>query len=119
MRSPAALVVAATLAAGCATTSAQREVLWPAPPATARIRFVRTLGSESDLDGSARSFWRTLAGSAPANHLYHPVGVAVTRDGKRLYVTDQALGELFAFDLVGRSVNTIARDRMGGVAIGV
>jgi DNA-binding beta-propeller fold protein YncE len=111
--------VVAILAAGCATTSAHRDVLWPAPPATARIRFVRTLGSESDLDGSARSFWRSLTGSAPANHLYHPVGVAVTRDGNHLYVTDQALGELFAFDLAGRSVNTITRDRLGGVAIGV
>jgi DNA-binding beta-propeller fold protein YncE len=111
--------VLAALAEACATTSAQREVLWPAPPATARIRFVRTLGSESDLDGSAKSFWRKLAGSAPANHLYHPVGVAVTRDGNHLYVTDQALGELFAFDLAGHSVATITRDRMGGVAIGV
>lgn len=119
MRSPLVIVVA-TLAAACATaSSSHREVLWPAPPATARIRFVRTLGSESDLDSSARSFWRTLTGSAPSNHLYHPVGVAVTRDGNRLYVTDQALGELFAFDLAGHSVATITRDRMGGVAIGV
>lgn len=105
------------LASGCATT--QQHVAWPAPPATERIRLVRTLSGKGDLESSLARFWRNLSGAEAPLHLYHPVGVAVTPSGDVLAVTDQALAQLFIFDLERNEVQAVAKESLGGVPVGV
>lgn len=105
------------VASGCATT--QSHIAWPAPPATERIRFVRTLSGEGDLESGFKRFWRKLSGAEAPVHLFHPVGVAVTDGGEVVAVTDQALAQLFIFDLEQDVVRTVARESLGGVPVGV
>lgn len=114
------LVIAASCAllAACAGTKAAR-VAWPAPPATERIRWVRSLAGQADVESGWTRFWRKLAGDEATVRLYHPVGVAVTPDGELVAVTDQALGQLFLFDLPTGQVHTTPKDSLGGAPVGV
>lgn len=105
------------LISGCATT--QAVVAWPAPPAVERIRFVRTLSGEGDLESSFARLWRKLSGDEPTVRLFHPVGVAVTPGGEVVAVTDQALGQVFIFDLEHDQVHTVPKDAVGGAPVGV
>jgi len=114
-RSVAALAV---IAAGCAAGRAS-HVAWPAPPATERIRLVRTYSSGADVETPMARFWRGLAALDAPNALYHPVGVAVTAEGDLLAVTDQALGGLFLFDLRNNELRTVPRDALGAPPLGV
>lgn len=113
-RSAAALA----LAAGCAADRVGR-VAWPAAPATERIRLVRTFSNAADLEGSFQRFWRRLAGVEAPAALYHPVGVAVTKAGDLLAVTDQALAAIFLFDFTSGEVRTVPRDLLGGAPVGI
>jgi DNA-binding beta-propeller fold protein YncE len=119
-RAPALAAAAAALLAGCAT--AQRTAAaWPAPPATERIRFVRTLSGGADVETGMKRFWRKLAGLAPPTRLYHPLGVAVSRDGDLVAVTDQGLVQVLLFDLTAGALHVIGRDELveppAGVAV--
>ncbi|HET7040208.1 MAG TPA: hypothetical protein VFH97_09995, partial [Gemmatimonadales bacterium] len=73
---------------GCAAPGRAR-VAWPAPPATERIRLVRTLSGGADLESGLSRFWRNLAGLPPPPRLYHPLGVAVSPEGDLVAVSDQ------------------------------
>lgn len=95
------------------------HVAWPAPPSTERIRLVGTYSSGADVETGMSRFWRKLAALDAPNALYHPVGVAVTREGDLLAVTDQALGGLFLFDLKNSALRTIPRDALGAPPLGV
>lgn len=108
----------ATLLTGCATTQAA-HVAWPAPPAVERVRLVKTLSGQTDLEGGLARFWRRLSGADAPVRLYHPVGVAVTADGQLVAVTDQALAQLFLFDLAAGEVRTVGKDSLGGAPVGV
>ncbi len=110
----------ALLAAGCATAR-PKNIAWPAPPATERIRFVRTLSGGADLEKGLDRFWRKLAKLQAPTRLYHPLGVAVTPEGDLVAVSDQGLNQLFIFDLAANRMHTITRevlgDAPGGVAV--
>lgn len=113
-------LLALALATGCAT--ARRPVAaWPAPPATERIRLVRTLSGGDDLASGAARFWRKLARLDAPARLYHPLGVAVSPQGDLVVVTDQGLNQVLIFDLAASKVRAITRDALGeapgGVAI--
>jgi DNA-binding beta-propeller fold protein YncE len=80
------------------------ELTWPAPPARARIRHVRTVAGPADL-GIRRSFWEwvgeVVAGRDPEAFV-RPAGLAA-RDGV-LYVTDPGGPALWILDTAaGRS----------------
>lgn len=73
---------------------------WPAPPAAARIRFVRSLDPMA-MRGKPSIFSRVLkvmvgAGTSPT--MTQPYGAAVGPDG-RLYVADSAAGRIHVFGL--------------------
>jgi len=114
----ALLAVLGISAAGCAAPR-RATVAWPAPPATERVRYVRSLAGGSDVEGGLRKFWRRLAGLERPVHLYHPLGVAVSPAGDLVAVSDQGLGQLFLFDLAGDQVRTISRDDLGDAPGGV
>jgi DNA-binding beta-propeller fold protein YncE len=75
------------------------EMLWPAPPLTPRIKFVGILRNRDDLGRSATElFAEAVLGKKTPESLVQPMGVAVSRDGKRIYVTDYAKPAVLVFD---------------------
>jgi DNA-binding beta-propeller fold protein YncE len=98
-------VVLALAAAGCATVQeAPKEVrlVWPPPPLTTRIEFVRSVVSDEDLGRDttfSQRLMNFLAGEKPtSNRVVEPMGLAVSDDGQRLYVSDFAQLAVFVFD---------------------
>ncbi|MDD2918860.1 SMP-30/gluconolactonase/LRE family protein [Rhodoferax sp.] len=121
-----AAVAVAGLAAvlgGCASDAPIKEappLVWPAPPETARIKFLRTLVDDSDLNQdttASRKVLNFLAGEmAAANRIVEPMGLAVSDDGHRVYVSDFAQGAVFVFDFEKKTSLKIGapRDPLGG-----
>ena len=77
------------LLASCATAPPPAEMtrlVWPAPPLTTRIEFVRSIFSDEDL-GRDITFNEKLAEflsgqKPPANRIAEPMGLAVSDDGE-------------------------------------
>ncbi len=95
----------------CATVQRPQftELLWPAPPETPRIKFVGLLRNQNDLGKSTGDlFMEALLGSQkPSDSLDWPMGVALSRDGKRLYVADQGKASVIIFDFEARRVSLL------------
>jgi DNA-binding beta-propeller fold protein YncE len=97
--------VATTLLSGCgapAVKPQEARMVWPPPPQPARIQFVRTITSERDLT-SDTTFSENLAAfltgeKMPDGRIAEPAGLAVSDDGKRLYVSDMMQQAVFRFD---------------------
>ena len=111
----ASAFVVSMLLAGCATTPAptgeEVHLVWPAPPETTRIRFVRSITTDEDL-GRDTTFTQKLtaflAGEpAPAKHVGQPLGVAVSDDGSRVYVSDYLQHGVFIFDFQKKTFTKI------------
>jgi DNA-binding beta-propeller fold protein YncE len=107
----------ARAAPGRAATSAA-VLVWPAPPESARVRYVGMLTGESDL-GRGPSFGGMLRRAAMGTRtggirLARPTDV-YAEDSTRLYVTDAAAGKLFAFDYTRRKVETIGGSGPGAL----
>ena len=99
--------------AGCATVEKPKliELMWPEPPLTPRIKFVRTLASEEDLQRKT-TFGETLiefltGKRPPLSHLYRPMDIAVSNDGKRVYVSDFGQASIYLFDLTQQKVTRL------------
>lgn len=113
-----AAVARLALLAGCATVPEKPkliELMWPEPPLTPRIKFVRTLGSERDLGREptfAELLLEAVAGKKPpAGHLAEPMDIAVSDDGQRIYVSDYSQGQVYRFDLTGRELTLLGNER--------
>lgn len=116
------------IAGGCATAPPPAEPLrlvWPAPPLTTRIEFVRSIASDRDL-GRDTTFEERLAnflaGERPTpNRIAEPMGIAVSDDGNRLYVSDYAQLAVFGFDFAQKTFVKIGREaplaRPAGLAL--
>src|ERR1700739_5033653 len=87
---------AIALLSGCATAPAVKEahLVWPEPPETARIEFVRTIASNEDVAKDTtrtQSILKFLEGEKPAgNRIVEPMGIVVSDDGNRVYVSDNS-----------------------------
>jgi DNA-binding beta-propeller fold protein YncE len=98
------MVVATLVLAGCATAPKQEEVrlVWPSAPLTTRIQFIRSIVSEEDLDRDttfSQQILNFLAGvEPPPKRIVEPMGVAVSDDGQRLYVSNYSRLAVFGFD---------------------
>ena len=116
----------AALIAGCATKPPPEEIrpVWPAPPETARIEFIRSVASDTDL-GKDTTFsdrlGEFLSGrKAPANHVSEPMGLAISDDGNRLYVADYGQLAVFMFDFAQKKFARIGADAVAsptGIAL--
>lgn len=99
--------------ASCATTPPVEQVrpVWPAPPEVARIEFVRSLTSDEDMhkDTTFSDQLEALLGGKkpPANHIASPMGIAVSDDGNRVYVSDAGQLAVFVFDFGKKTVTRI------------
>lgn len=108
----AAGALLAVLVAGCAGAPARKtaEILWPGPPLVPRIKFVGVLRHQQDVLGRAdaggsRGLAALLLGPRDTpSVLQQPMGLAVSRDGARLYVTDFAKPGVVVFDLTRQSL---------------
>jgi DNA-binding beta-propeller fold protein YncE len=115
MRRSASLLLFALAALGCAPSSIGRPVVWPEPPEKARIRFVTAFRHTQDLDNSGWSkFKRAIFGGSSDPQLAQPMGVAVSDDGRRLYIADYGLGHVLVADFGKRSMTMFAEDEPMG-----
>ncbi len=88
---------------GCAVVSPKNDLIpmfWPDPPEKTRIQYVRSFRSNDDLESTISiSLLDLLAGKEPKKALGHPLGLAVSEDGKRLYAVDFGWNGVVVFDL--------------------
>jgi DNA-binding beta-propeller fold protein YncE len=104
-RAAPALFMTCLLMSGCATTPTEQpleRLVWPPPPEVTRIEFVRTISSDQDL-GTDTTFSQKiidlLSGQpTPPRHVVQPMGLAVSDDGQRVYVSNVGTGMVFMFD---------------------
>jgi sugar lactone lactonase YvrE len=115
------LVARPGVAAEGAPPAAPNRLVWPAPPAVARIRFVRTIdpATVKGPPSLMKKFWRVLVGSGDAAHMNQPYGIAVGAD-KRVYVADTFGGVIHAYDLAksGHSTINVKARSLIGIAAG-
>jgi DNA-binding beta-propeller fold protein YncE len=121
------LAACALVLAACASAPAPetKRLVWPPPPLPTRIEFVRSLYDDQDL-GRDVTFNEKLVEfvtgkKPPANRIAEPMGLAVSDDGNRLYVSDYAQLAVFVFDFQKKTFAKIGKDtplaRPMGVAL--
>lgn len=104
----AAIVAAAVL--GCGHHPKPIEMFWPDPPETTRIKFVGMIQSAADV--KTLSLREIIAGEDKKIRLHQPMGLAVSDDGRRLYIADWSWNGVFVFDFEEKEMRTIgAEDR--------
>ncbi|MEK9137857.1 MAG: 6-bladed beta-propeller, partial [Bacteroidota bacterium] len=105
--------------AGCSSSKNAAEadqLVWPSPPETPRIKFVRILSDRNSVEGSGPSWLETLAGEAAKDRLNKPYGVAVGRRGK-VYVTDTSDKRVFVFDTENLKLSFIGTASTGTLSL--
>ncbi len=121
----AATAVWLAVLAGCATTTAPEfpRLVWPPAPQEPRIRFERSLFNDQDLGRDAtfnEKLVEFLAGrKPPENRIAEPLGLAVSDDGNRLYVSDYAQLAVFVFDFEKKTFTKIGKDEALARPVGV
>jgi DNA-binding beta-propeller fold protein YncE len=106
-----------------AARKTQPRLVWPEPPAPARIEFVQTFSSARDF-GWKRSLWRRIVdwvkNETDPSILRRPFAVTVDADG-RLIIADTAARDVKIFDPKTKSVSVIRgyRGRHFGVPVSV
>ena len=107
--------VLAFLISGCAANTshditAQHALVWPPPPAQARIAYERNFSKPADL-GIARGFLQWLSDVFTGReefHLIRPMAIVVTTD-KQIYVADPGAGGVHRFDQQAGKYHLISR----------
>jgi DNA-binding beta-propeller fold protein YncE len=114
MRLSGTLVLAGLALTACVSTPEQPEVerlVWPPPPLTTRIEFVRSISSEKDINTDttfSEKVVNFLAGvTPPPTRIWEPMGIAVSDDGGRIYVANFR-GSVFSFDFTKQEFFKIA-----------
>ncbi|BDG07413.1 NHL repeat-containing protein [Anaeromyxobacter paludicola] len=103
------LPLLATFALACAAQQKKSEVVWPDPPEVARIKFVRAFRTNADLDDSGwAKFQRGVIGGDNSITLQQPMGLAISDDGKRIYVADYQGCSVVVADLEKKSLARFA-----------
>ncbi len=105
-----ALAVAlAAVASACVGAPPRKDVVWPDPPETARIRFVQSFRTTEDLEESTIArLTRALTGGEKDTFLDQPMGLALSDDGERIYISDLRAGRISRVDLRRRKLETFA-----------
>lgn len=92
-----------------AALAIEQQLVWPKPPAPARIRYLKSIAGPADW-GIAKGFFGRLLDKLTGNkdfHFVRPTGV-VERDGV-LYVADPGAQSLFLFDARRNSAQQLNR----------
>ena len=107
------LATAAAVATACASGPPPKPaVVWPDPPEVARIRFVTSFRSGADLDHDGWGDFKRglLGGTSREAALSHPMGLALSDDGQRLYVADLRGSQVLVADFARKTVERFAPD---------
>ncbi len=122
----AALAILGVVLAGCASVVEKTEptrLVWPPPPLTTRIEFVRSVVSDEDLGHDttfAQHLVNFLAGEKrPVNRIVEPMGLAVSDDGQRLYVSDYGQLAVFVFDFTQKTFSKIGTNERLARPVGI
>ena len=111
-------VVGVLMLVGCSTGPVEKEevdLVWPAPPEQPRIRYITSYSGQLDFSDTS-SFKAALLGVDQTGlKLMKPYGVTVSRDGKKMYVTDTRLHALVVFDFEKKSARPFKTDAIGGL----
>lgn len=116
----AAAMVALLVGCGSAPVAEAPRMVWPEPPEVGRIEFVRTLVDDNDLTKdttASRKLLNFLAGEvASTNRVLEPMGIAVSDDGHRVYISDFAQLAVFVFDFEKKTSMKIGGEKnaLGG-----
>ncbi|OGQ80531.1 MAG: hypothetical protein A3F90_16715 [Deltaproteobacteria bacterium RIFCSPLOWO2_12_FULL_60_19] len=102
------------LLAGCAPQAVEKPVdmVWPNPPETPRIRYIRSLSQVDEFGRSGRSWLETLFGEDVSGAMSKPYGVATDQEG-RVYVTDSGQGAVWVFDEKEKKVSFLGTSGQG------
>jgi len=99
---------------GCASAPEkmqQTNLVWPPPPQQPRIEFVRTISNESAVNREAtigENIANFLGGEKPKEgQISSPMGLVISDDGQRLYVSDFARSKVFVFDFENHGFHTL------------
>jgi len=104
--------------AGCAPQIVEQRVdlVWPNPPETPRIRYLRTLSRVNEFGSMGSRAWlESLFGDEASGILAKPYGVATDNEGK-VYVTDSGQGVVWVFDEKGKKVSFLGDSGQGRLA---
>ncbi len=105
------------LATACATAKPAQDVVFPPPPDKARIKFVRTIATEDDIDQSAwRKITNVLVPRDNANALLAPTSLALSPDEAILYAALPNRGRVVAVDLGRRKFTAIGAGTSAALA---
>ena len=85
------------------------EVVWPRPPDTARIRFVRAFAAEADLGLTGwQAFSRALTGDEVTLALHQPTGLALHKNDKELYIANGPVALVVKIDFENNRMIRVA-----------
>lgn len=119
VRAVCVALVAVTVAA-CAGKRIGKPVVWPSAPEKARIRFVTAFRHTIDLDTSGWArFKRGLFGGSNDPALAQPMGLAISDDGRRLYITDYGQSAVFVANFSAKTLKRFAPDEPMGRAFAI
>lgn len=121
-----ALAALLAVVTGCATTAGAPEptrLVWPPRPLPTRIEFVRTITSDESLQRDTTFSERLAAfltgAKPPRNRIAEPMGIAVSDDGQRLYVSDFAQLRVFVFDFARKKFTAIGEQERLARPVGI
>lgn len=94
-----------------------RDLIWPAPPETPRIKFLTSIDSSEDVEkkGWGERIKAALFGDSGGAKLVKPYGVSATPDG-RIYVADSGWRKILVFDTLQGRFSMIGVDGPGALA---
>jgi len=120
MRNAFPLLLLLFIAVGCSrkVQTADQGLVWPAPPETARIKFLKSIDSSEDVEkkGWGERVKGTLFGqSSGGAKLVKPYSVFATSEG-RIYVADSGWRKVLVFDTLQNRFSMIGVDGPGALA---
>lgn len=109
-----------TLSSAAVTAQARVAPMWPAPPETARIRYLGALNpDEMRRPPSALTrVLRALVGAQTSKPMAQPYGIAIGSD-RRVYVADSVGGVIHVFDNEKSGYSTIKVDAESLIGIAI
>lgn len=105
------LILISCLGSRKKTIDRDNLILFPAPPATARIQYLTSFSNSTDITGQRSSFMRYILGDEPDKPIEKPYGLAL-HNGK-IYICDTMLPGLEIVDLKNRTFEYFNPGGMG------